>query len=632
MNLKLDTKNKGITGEETLTWINDSDVDIVELYFHLYYNAFKNNKSTFMQELQKMGRFRRLPRNEEEYGYCDVQSISILPDGYFEETDLTPTIEFVQPDDNNPYDQTVMKVTLPKPLPPGDTIKVYIKFYSKVPRTIARSGYYRDYYFIAQWFPKIGVFWEGKWNCHQYHATSEFFSDFGTYDVNITVPKDFKIGATGIKRKETPNVDGTITYNFYQENVHGFVWTASPDYIQMVEKFSEPPLREVDITLLIMPEHKKQAERYFKATKAALKYYGSWYGEYPYSHITVVDPAFRSGAGGMEYPTLFTGGTSWLTAKKVQRPEGVTVHECGHQFWYHLVANNEFEDAWLDEGFNTYSTAKCLDAAYGDNFYMRRYFQIPYVFDEVNINQWAGMIGGYLPNTNLDVITKKAWEFQNSSSYGINSYSKPAMMLRTLENFLGEEIFARIIKTYSLRWRYKHPRPQAFINVVNEITGKDISWFFDQFLNTAYVLDYAVGRVSSKPISEKQGIFDKNGEKVFLKGIKEDTTGKEKIYETDVIIQRKGEIKIPVEIVITFDNGEKEKRVWDGQYRWTRYTFRKPAKWRTVQVDPEHKLVIDINYTNNSRVNDKWRTPAVKWATRWLFWFQHLLETFTFFS
>jgi len=626
MKVKLDPVNRGIAGEETLTWLNDSDVEITELQFHLYYNAFKNNKSTFL----KGGR--RIPAKEEEFGYCDVQSIKILPDEYFEETDLTSYIEYIQPDDDNIYDQTVMKVTLPKPVLPQDTIKVFIEFYSKIPRTIARTGYYRDYYFIAQWHPKIGVFLEGTWNCHQFHSSTEFFSDFGTYDVEITIPKDYVIGATGIKRRETPNVDGTVAYNFYQENVHGFVWTACPDYIEVMDKFSSPPLREVDITLLIMPEHEGQAERYLKATKAALEYYGNNYGEYPYSHITVVDPAFRSGAGGMEYPTLFTGGTRWLAPPKVQSPEMVTVHEAGHQFWYHLVANNEFEDAWLDEGFNTYSTAKCLEAFYGDDYYMRRYFQIPYVFDEIHFSPWIEEFEGYKFNAKLDKITRNGWEFlPNSASYGVNSYNKPALMLKTLENYLGEEQFGRILKTYSLRWRYKHPRPIAFMNVVNEITGRDMSWFFDQVLNTAEILDYAVGRVSSMPVTPKKGIFDTDGSKQFLTGQEESET-EDVMYETSVIIQRKGEVKMPVEVVITFENGETEEKVWDGQYRWTEYTFFKPVKWQSVKVDPEHKLMLDINYTNNTRVNGEWRTPAVKWTTRWLFWFQHLLQIFTFFS
>jgi len=625
MKARLDIENRGIIGEETLIWINDSDVEISELQFHLYYNAFKNNKSTFLK-----GRPYRMPGSEAEFGYCDVRSIKILQDEYFEEADLTALMEFIQPDDDNIHDQTVMRVLLPKPVPPQGSIKVFIEFYSKIPRTVARTGYYNDYYFIAQWFPKIGVFWEGKWNCHQFHPSTEFFSDFGTYDVDITVPKDYKIGATGIKRRETPNVDGTITYNFYQENVHGFVWTTSPDYIEVMDKFSSPPLREVDVTLLILPEHERQTERYLRATKAALEYYGKAYGEYPYSHITTVDPAFRSGAGGMEYPTLFTGGTRWLAPAKVQSPEMVTVHEAGHQFWYHLVANNEFEDAWLDEGFNSYSTTECLEEFYGVDYYMRRYFGIPYVFTEAHFSPWNDQFTGYLYFPKLDYISQNGWEFQpGTPSYGVNSYSKPALMLKMLRNYLGKEQFDRILKTYSLRWRFKHPRPEAFISVVNEITGRDMNWYFDQFLNTAHVLDYAVGSVSSLPVSKKMGIFDQNDSKEYLTGQEESDT-EEMIFETNVIIQRKGEAKMPVEVLITFENGEQEQRIWDGQYRWVQYTFHKPVKWQSVQVDPENKLMLDMNRTNNSRVTGTWRTPAVKWATRWMFWFQHLMEIFAF--
>jgi aminopeptidase N len=120
--------------------------------------------------------------------------------------------------------------------------------------------------------------------------------------------------------------------------------------------------------LLLQPEHASQADRHFAATRATLQYYGEWFGPYPYGHITIVDPAFQSGAGGMEYPTLFTAGTRWLAPDRVTTPEAVTVHEAGHQFWYGLVGNNEFEDAWMDEGFTTFSTARTVAQAFDPNY------------------------------------------------------------------------------------------------------------------------------------------------------------------------------------------------------------------------------------------------------------------------
>src|SRR5262249_39127160 len=162
----------------------------------------------------------------------------------------------------------------------------------------------------------------------------------------------------GVRRSLTTDASrAAATHRYYQEDVHDFAWTTSPDYVERTGRFTHPSLPPVEMRLLLEPEHVAQAERHFDATRTALKYYGEWYGPYPYGHITIVDPAYQSGAGGMEYPTLFTAGTRWLAPAQVTTPEGVTVHEAGHQFWYGIVGNNEFEDAWMDEGFNTFSTA-----------------------------------------------------------------------------------------------------------------------------------------------------------------------------------------------------------------------------------------------------------------------------------
>ncbi|MFQ6116577.1 MAG: M1 family metallopeptidase, partial [bacterium] len=507
---------------------------------------------------------------------------------------MTNTIEFVQPDDGNNDDQTVMKVTLPRYIPPRGTIKLLLAFKSKLPRAFARTGYKGNYFFVAQWFPKIGVFENGKWSCHQFHMLTEFFADYGIYDVNITVPADFIVGATGARRNKSENEDGSVTYNYYQESVHDFAWTASPHYVEIQDKFASPPLREVNLTLLIQPQHLHMVERYLEATKHTLKYYGQWYGEYPYSHLTIVDPAFNSRTGGMEYPTLFTGGTNWLSPKAILSPESVTIHECGHQFWYGLVGNNEFENAWMDEGFNSYAQAKVINKVYGIRPYERRYFGFPVVFDEVKIDPVMRRMPAYLEAVKSDEMARESYTYVDRASLRANAYSKPALMLSTLENYLGEETFGKIMNTYSLRWRYKHPKPQDFIDVVNEVTGKDMNWFFDEFLYSSNVLDYAVGKISSRPKMKKRGFFDKDGEKVFFSGKENEEKEKETIYETEVLIQRLGEARIPVEILITFANGDSVRKEWDGQYRWVKYTFEKPTQLKSVQVDPDHKLVLDV--------------------------------------
>jgi len=230
-----------------------------------------------------------------------VNSINIFPQGKFSAADLTQSKKFAAPDDGNPEDQTVMVVSLPQAIAPGESIQVELSFTSKIPRT----GFRGNYFFLAQWFPKLGVYENGgNWNCHQFHAGTEFFSDYGVYDVKITVPSNYVVGATGRLAEKTENADGTTTHRQVQADVHDFTWTTSPDYLVREKRFEHPGLPPVDMRLLIQPEHFEQAERHFAATAAALQYYGTWFGPYPYGHVTVVEAAYESGAGGMEYPTL----------------------------------------------------------------------------------------------------------------------------------------------------------------------------------------------------------------------------------------------------------------------------------------------------------------------------------------
>jgi len=215
-------------------------------------------------------------------------------------------------------------------------------------------------------------------------------------------------------------------------------------------------------------------------------------------------------------------------------------------------------------------------------------------------------------------------------------------MLRTLEKYLGEKLFFRIMKTYFSRFKYGHPRPKHFIQVVNEVSAQDMKWFFDQIAFGSGEVDYAIESVTSRSPSMKIGLFDKDGEKVYMDGKSETKTEKgkekekkekkEKIYISEVTVRRLGEVKIPVEVLIVFENGDKVLEKWDGQYRWTRYRYQKPSKIKYAHVDPEHKLVLDVNYTNNSKYQKRKSFSSYKWTSRWMFWFQHFLETFAFFS
>ena len=383
IDVRLDPNTRALTGRAVLTWRNITTVAAPDLRFHLYYNAWRNSRSTWMRE-RELGRGPGLAsRPEADWGWIDVTAVRLLGDAG--PRDLTDRLRFISPDDDNPDDRTVLSVPMPTAVAPGDTVNIEIEWRSRVPRTFARTGAIGDFFFIAQWFPKIGVLEDTGWNCHQFHASTEFFSDYGVYDVRITVPTGWVLGATGIGQEPRDNTDGTTTHRYVQEDVHDFAWTTSPDFLDLGERFEVAGLPPVEMRLLLQPEHVGQAGRHFEATRATLQHYGQWFGPYPYEQITIIDPAWQSGAGGMEYPTLFTAGTRWLAPPDVSQPEGVTIHEAGHQFWYGVVGNNEFEHAWLDEGLNTFSTARALAASFAPNHIARRYFGgfVPFVFHDI---------------------------------------------------------------------------------------------------------------------------------------------------------------------------------------------------------------------------------------------------------
>ncbi|MCI0707541.1 MAG: M1 family metallopeptidase [Ignavibacteriae bacterium] len=645
MDIKLAPAERLITGTEILEWKNTTGQPQQTFPFHLYHNAWKNNRSTYVKENNYQFEGRRM--GPEDYGYTNVKRVALLEGD--EEIDITATFKYIQPDDGNEADQTVFQITTPRAVPNGQSMRLKIEFETKQPIPMSRTGAIRNYHFVAQWFPKIGV-WSnpqgdgGAWNCHQFHANTEFFADYGVYDVSITLPSEYVIGATGgIPTQVRDNGDGTTTHRFYQEDVHDFAWVTAPDLVcnERVFSHTEPeadeqpgrhhPLREVKVILLTQPHHGSLIERYFDATFKALRYYGEWYGKYPYETVTVVDPANDSRSGGMEYPTLFTGGGNLFAPDETPIPESVTVHEFGHQFWYGLIGNNEFEEAWLDEGFNSYSQERTLYAGWKP-FKAYRYFfggpgagtgvGIPYVFEDINVSRYTTGNSQVREQGKQDVMARKGWEYNDS--YGFNSYTKPAMSLWTLERYLGEETMYRVMRTYHHRFRFRHPTTQDFISTVNEVSDKDMNWFFENTWFSDDVFDYSISEVTNRAIPKPQGVFSMNGETVDPPA----DTGKT-MYECAVVVQRLGEAIAPVDVKIVFEDGETWTEQWDGKDRWKKFVYRTTIPVKYAIVDPDGKLTLDINYNNNGRVvrgAGYSSLAARKIASKWMFWAQNYFE------
>ena len=676
INARLDGEIKRLAASEIIRFTNGTSDEVSTLQFHLYLNAFSNNRSTHLFEAKSRLRGHKL---KEGWGWSRITGASLLTDEKPEDeeepivvrTSLLESLAYIAPDDQREEDRTVFELSLPSKVAPGETIAVEIEWESQLPRVRRRTGFKDDFLLVAQWFPKLGVYEEGKgWNTHQFHMNTEFYSDYGTYDVMLDLPAAYQgakgneplVGSSGVIVSSELKGDERLMVHMVapsledqrhedrtgqQARVHDFTWTADPNFIVHRETFRsftweddfpkdmelarrafgedvDLQLHNVDIRVLLHPERADQAERHAKATAAALFFYGLWFGEYPYSQITVVDPAWGArGAGGMEYPTLFTAGTRMFTTEDMYTPEGVTVHEAGHQFWYGLVGNNEFEAAWMDEGFNSYTDSEVMWRVYGNSRTTTSFSGYPIDGERVAAAPAGGKYGsmltgaklpvpfskyslepfrstgfltywrdqpdlhfvsrlsdprwgdrrGYLRAPDSDPVDTPAWKYVDGASYRTNSYPRTAAVLRTLQGYVGDEAFLRGMRHYSETWRYKHPYPDDFFATFQKGSRveEDLSWFWDDFFRSTKTGDWSV-RVSQAKEPKPRGYFAnaETGEFVRLGSEEESVEGKSSESEDDegppwiseVNLRHAGGLYLPLDVHVVFENGDEEEFVW----------------------------------------------------------------------
>ena len=527
--------------------------------------------------------------SENPWGGIDISSMRIAGDDNdlrpgiprSPSIDLADQIEFIHPDDDNEDDRTVFKVHLPSSVAPGETITLDIDFESRLPEIIARTGWEvaesgNPFFFVGQWFPKIAVLEipgqryvpadaeRGEWNAHQFHATSEFYADFGTYDVTINVPEAFEVGASGILVGQSSS-QGIKTVRYKADDVHDFAWTASPDYLEFTQQW-----RHVFIRALIQPAHKGQAQRHIDAAIAGLERYDDWIGEYPYTTLTVVDGIGDS--NGMEYPTLITAGTMYGLPTWARALELVTIHEFGHQYFYGLLASNEFEESWLDEGMNSYIESRIMDDAYGDADGRGSVIDLgPLKIGDVEVQR----LGYVKSNPSKGALFTKSWEYK-LGEYRTASYPKPATVMNTLERYWGWEMQQRFLKTYYQTWRFRHPSTRDIQDVAEDVSGEDLDWFFNQFVYGTAVVDYSVF-----------GIYPTKNE--------DDT------FTTRIRVEREDTGWFPVTVQFTFQDGSVQEEVWDGQPEYKDFSFTADSRVVEAYVDPEFKVLLDVNRLNNRK-------------------------------
>ena len=591
----LDHKGKNASCIQKLNWKNTSPDTLRELRFYMYMNAFKDLKSTYLKNTRKMFGQDLKNRTKKEWGHIEVTQ-AIDRNG----NDLVQNQEYIQPNDGNALDETVLSIPLEMPLLPGEVIELDMNFDVKLPRTIVRSGYGpRDFFLFVHWFPQVCVY-EPKvdgnwgWNSHQFMPGTEFFSDFGDYNVEIYASDHLVIGGSGCKTF-SGKVLGTIGEQLVRFQAHDLIdfgWVAYPEYETYTSTYGD-----TDIEILMVPEHCAFADRYLKAIEQSLEYLEKHVGKYPYPKITVVDPPTHTlNSGFMEYPMMITGATAYGIPRSVRSVESLVIHEFTHMYFMASLASNEKEEAWLDEGFVTYFEDRILDHYYGNQSSLFDVLGARSGNAQQSRNEYVSM-----ENPNLGKIARPGWEFDGGFKPLI--YAKTATAFKTMERIIGIDIMDEIIKTYFERHKFTHPKEADLRKIIKEVLEKNTSNFeSDKYLDQVL---HATSSINFKMV-------DINNSTKTIEAIRE------------------GNFEIGTEVLIMFKDGSSKTVNWKGSEKYFKHTFSSSKEVISAHIDPEQKIYLDLNLNNNSITLDSNKKPLYKYAAKLGHWLQAVSQWTSF--
>jgi hypothetical protein len=600
-NYKIDVElfpdKKMLTASGEICWINKTKFPAQQILLHMYPNAYKNNRTLFMEEGE-------LP--EDSKSEIRIKSLKI------KNKEISPV--YINPETENKFDSTVAKIEFEREAKPGDTVKINIEYEVPVPKAYGRTGYTtnRNFFFISQWFPKVGVWSEGKWYCSPFYGKTEFFSDFGEYSVKIKVPSGYKVGSTGYLFSTEKSEGDKLVYWYKQYGAHDFAFMASDEIEHAYRFYTRKDGSQVKIIAYIQPENKKFTERYLAAVYNSLEYLENHIAPYPYETITLIDAPKTSASDAMEYPTLITAKTKVFSPPESNAPEEVTIHEFTHQYFYGMLANNEVYEAWLDEGFAEYFTAKILERYYrpeksyftlfryyplkGIQFFSYKDLPLVYSLTDIEIPPEAKHVTNYYRNIALGSITDTSYKHFNWDSYEAFSYDKPVLALLSLERFIGKAALETIIRGYFYRYRFLHPRAEDLFGEMRGYKGENLDWFIENYIKSPAYFDYEISAVKKLETNNH--------------------------YE--VLVKRKGEAVSKSEIVLYTDK-DTLRRFWDGHEKWRKFIFTTPNNVIGAEIDPKRQNLLDVNFANNSYMIKKQYGGALRISMRWFFWMQNLL-------
>ncbi len=582
MTVHLDESARELTAASQLTYVNHSPDTLNYILMHLYPNAFNNGTIADL-----------VARSNGQAGFAKIKPW----------TGITVQDAFLLDNSGQPgsnlnyhiYDDTILRLELVSGLVPGDTLRYWLDWRYKIPEHYDRSGWEGEQFDMAQWYPKFVVYDERGWHDDPFGDWGEYYGEFGTYDVNFDLPEDYIIGATGVVTDGDPGwvgvwVDTTRAWDdwnaenaefyadyrknlpdnarksvtFHAERVHDFAWLTSPDLV-----YEHGSWDGIDIHVLY---DRKFGARWTKKQveygRRGLKWLSTQFGRYQYPQFTITKALL---GGGMEYPMLIMDGYD---------REGLVIHEMGHNWFYGMLGNNELEEAWLDEGFTSFQTRWYLETRYPkreDRMWARRRNDF-----ERNHLPWVSRteedrkyVLEYMLSSRNEPIGTFSQYFINDGSYRKNVYTKASLVLLSLKEYLGDERFLKGMRLYFRRWHLKHPNTHRFIKAMEDGAGENLEWFFDQWLRTAGVVDYALDGYKTEAVPG-QG------------------------YETTVHVKRLGEYFMPVQVAVIGPHSQRASE----PLRAFRYrtggtvTIHSEFKPVNVIIDPDD-IFMDVNRLNN---------------------------------
>ena len=495
ISVSLDDEKHILVGNESLEYINHSPNDLSFIYFHLWMNAFDSKKSAFAQQQLRNGNTKFYFSDEKDMGY--ITDLDFKIDGKKCEVEI---------DKDNP---DIAKIILQQPLKAGEKITITTPFKAKIPKPFSRAGHIGQQYLITQWFPKPAVYDTEGWHPMPYLDFGEFYSEFGKYDVSITLPKNYVIGATGTLETESEkefltarskiSVSDTVpissketkTIRYTAENVHDFAWFADKAFNVLKSETTLKNGKKVETYAYFRA---KYADTWAKATEyinRAVKNYSDWVGDYPHPHASAV-MANEGFEGGMEYPMITV-----LSGRFGAQDLDITIaHEVGHNWFQGILGTNERDYAWMDEGINSF-----YEKRYNHEFYPNtetRMYGVPSFFFKKSDYSAEDIVIQHLDFNHKNQPIQTTSNEMNELNYFMNAYEKPARLMKVLESTYGKERFDKIMHAYFEAWKFKHPQPADFRKHWETETGDNLSWFFEGFLTTTQLLDYKITNIKSE--------------------------------------------------------------------------------------------------------------------------------------